>query len=213
MQAGITLPKYSDGFGLLKCSNVKHLTGYSKTYNFLHLTVQEFLCALHIAATLSEDEQNHILQENFSKFSNIIMLFCGLTRLKSHDAFQFVYTKLSTGTKYPTNHAVINAAKFLYESQADISSYMVSPNTPITINVRISLSPYDVVCISHILFHYPVKALLMEGCDIRDQGVHTLAQACVGNNTQLLELDISKNHLTSDVMVHVIKILRSKFNG
>jgi len=209
-QSGITLPQDFDGLGLLKCSNIKHLTSYSKTYSFLHLTVQEYLCALYIVVTMSQDEQNHIIQKNFSKCSNIIMLLCGLSALKSPDAFQFVFTKLSSG-KRDSKHDVLNAAKFLYESQADISSLKVS--SAITVNLsETHLSPYDVVCVSYVLWHYPIKALLLEGCDIGDQGVFTLANSCVGENTQLLELNINKNHLTSDSIVHVIKILRSKCN-
>jgi len=210
LQSGITLPKDSDGFGLLKCSNIKHLTSYSKTYSFLHLTVQEFLCALHIAVTLPQKEQNYIILENFSKCSSIIMLLCGLTELKSPDAFQLVYTKLSTGKKC-SKYDVLNAVKFLYESQADISPQIISS---ITVDLsKMYLSPYDVVCVSHVFCHYPINALLLEGCDIGDQGVFRLAKACEGKNTQLLELNINRNHLTSDAIVHVIQILKSKCNG
>ena len=38
-----------DGFGLLKATHTHQLYTDANTYNFAHLTIQEFLCAVHIS--------------------------------------------------------------------------------------------------------------------------------------------------------------------
>ena len=91
-QCGIVNIDDYDGHSLLKMEKIHHFTGGQITFNFVHLTVQEFLCAVYML-TLSQEEQHHLLKEYFDDYPNIMTLYCGLTRLDFH---QIVYSKLTS---------------------------------------------------------------------------------------------------------------------
>ena len=58
--------------------------------------------------TLSQEEQYHLLKEYFDVYSNIMILYCGLTRLDCH---QVIYSKLTS------RYSNVTAVKCLYEGQ------------------------------------------------------------------------------------------------
>ena len=82
IQSGIEVTDEFDGQGLLQFETLYQLTEDCVTYNFIHLTVQEFLCAVYML-TLSQEEQYHLLNEYFDDYPNIMILYCGLTKLDS----------------------------------------------------------------------------------------------------------------------------------
>ena len=83
-----------DGFGLLKATPIYGLTKNTNTnaYNFNHLTIQEFLCAVYISLQ-SQQEQLHLLRKHFHEYPNVFTFVCGLTGLASSEMCQFVYSK------------------------------------------------------------------------------------------------------------------------
>ena len=93
--SGIEVNSEFNGFGLLKVTHTYHLLRDIATYNFLHLTIQEFLCSLYMS-TLSQQEQLNLLTEHFSDYPNVLMFLCGLTGLASNEMFKFVCSKLSS---------------------------------------------------------------------------------------------------------------------
>jgi len=98
----------------------------------------------------------------------------------------------------------------LYESQ------QTSPPQPVTpirlVMINISLLPYDIVCISHVMSCYPVYELDMLFCHIGDKGAKLLVKYYPNKNStgQLLEkLNLSYNDLTIDGLVHIMKIVKT----
>ena len=213
IQSGISLPKNYDGFGLIKCTNIKSLTRQSNTYNFSHLSVQEFLCSVYIVITMSQKEQYQLMKEHFHDLPNIMVLLCGLTQLKSQEQFQFVLSQLSSHSNVPYYAAIgannLGAVNCICESQHVLSHQAISPLKIMMIGI--SLYPYDILNISYTISHYPIVALNMTWCHIGDNGVFTLSQSCVSTVTiDLQELSLRWNDLTSAGMIHLVKIIRSK---
>ncbi|XP_065906562.1 NACHT, LRR and PYD domains-containing protein 12-like isoform X2 [Dysidea avara] len=206
IQSGISLPKNYDGFGLIKCTNIKYLTRQSNTYNFSHLSVQEFLCSLYIVITMSQKEQYQLMKEHFHHLPNIMMLLCGLTQLKSQDHLQFILSQLSSGSKLSANsYHVVGAVKCITESRC------VSPPGILPIKLILTsatLYPYDILCVLYTIYHYPIVVLNMRWCDIGDKGVSRLAQCCE-KTIKLQELNLGGNGLTSAGVIHLVKIMRS----
>ena len=198
IQCGIVNTDNYDGYSLLKMETLHHFAGGQVTYNFIHLTVQEFLCAIYML-TLSQEEQYHLLKVHFNDYPNIMILYCGLTKLDFH---QVVYSKLTS------RHSTVTAVKCLYEGQMNTAPPKSS--SPFVANMRgITLLPYENLCLSYLFCHYPVTELHMEQCHIGDKGAGILAKWCLNKNTKLQQLNLSGNNLTSEGVKHVMKIVTS----
>ncbi len=65
--------------GLVTINHIAELSGITKTYSFLHLTVQEFLTAYYIIS-LKQDEQKQILLTLAYKSSPVVIFHFGLVR-------------------------------------------------------------------------------------------------------------------------------------
>ena len=201
IQSGIEVTDGFDGHGLLQVETLYQLTGDCVTYNFFHLTVQEFLCAVYML-TLSQEKQYHLLNEYFDDYPNIMILYCGLTKPNFH---QVVSSKLTT------LHSTVTAAKCLYEGQQNIAPHIKSLS-PFVLDMRgNTLLPYDCHCLSYVLYHYPVTQLDLSICYIGDKNAGILAKWCFNkNNTKLQNLKLRSNKLTSEGMKHVMKVVTSK---
>ena len=199
---GIEVTSEFDGYGLLKVTHTHQLPRDTVTYNFLHLTVQEFLCSLYMS-TLSQQEQLNLLSEHFIDYPNVMMFLCGLTGLASNEMFKFVCLKLSSSNPY-----VVTAVKCVYESNHSDPSQL-----PFTLDISgNTLLPYDCLCLSWLLSCYPVSQLMMGYCHIGDTGAKLLVRHYPNKNTtsQLLEvLELWNNDLTIAGLEDVMKIVRT----
>ena len=203
-ESGIEVTSEFDGFGLLRVVYAHQLPRDTVTYNFLHLTVQEFLCSLYMS-TLSQQEQLNLLSEHFSDYPNVMMYLCGVTQLTSNEMFKFVCSKLSS-----SKDSIVTAVRCVYESNHSDPSQLTSPFTlKMSYN---TLSPYDCLCLSWLLSCFPVSHLKMRVCHIEDTGAKLLVRHYPNNNTtgQLLEeLDVWVNNLTIAGLEDVMKIVRT----
>ena len=202
IQCGIVNTDNYDGHSLLKMEILHHFAGGQVTFNFIHLTIQEFLCAVYML-TLSQEKQYHLLNEYFDNYPNIMILYCGLTKLNFH---QVVSSKLTT------HHSTVTAVKCLYEGQQKIAPHIKSLSPFVLDMSGITLLPYDCHCLSYVLYHYPVTQLNLRRRHIGDKNAGILAKWCFNkNNTKLQTLNLSWfNDLTSEGMKHVMKIVTSK---
>ena len=203
-ESGIEVTSEFDGFGLLRVVYAHQLPREYVTYNFLHLTVQEFLCSLYMS-TLSQQEQLNLLSEHFSDYPNVMMYLCGLTQLSSNEMFKFVSSKLRS-----SKASVVTAVRCVYESNHSDPSQLTSPFTLEMSNK--TLSPYDCLCLSWLLSCFPVSHLKMRRCHIEDTGAKLLVRHYPNNNTtgQLLEeLNLVINNLTIAGLEDVMKIVRT----
>jgi len=204
-----------DGYGLLKATHTHQLPTDTITYNFSHLTIQEFLCAVYIS-TLSQEEQQYLLSEHFDNYPNVFIFLCGVTGLVSDEMFQFVFSKLplSPSRLDPLDFEskVIRnvAVKCLYDSKRTNSPNLV---IPILLDISFeTLLSYDCLCISHVMSCYPVLELIMSGCNIGDKEAESLVKHYPNKNDTnqpLKALDLSYNHLTIDGLVHIMKIVKT----
>ena len=203
IQSGIEVTDHYDGHGLLQVETLYQLTGDCITYNFIHLTVQEFLCAVYML-TLSQEEQYYLLKENFDFYPNIMTLYCGLTKL---DFRQVVYSKLTS------RYSTVTAVKCLYEGQQITSTASYISTSPFILNTsHTTLIAYDIFCLSYVFCVHPVQQLNMLDCHIGDKNVGILAKCCLDKEktTVLQELNLSGNNITSEGMKHVMTIVTSE---
>ena len=75
------IPEARNGFGLLLAIQRFGLTGITTTFNFLHLSIQEYLAVHYIIHNLSAEEELRIIKENFwsKTHFNIFSMYIALT--------------------------------------------------------------------------------------------------------------------------------------
>ena len=201
IQCGIVNTNNYDGHSLLKMETLHHFAGGELTFNFIHLTLQEFLCAVYML-TLSQEEQYHLLNEYFDHYPNIMILYCGLTKLDYH---KVVYSKLTSRL------STVTAVKCLYEGQLNTPP---KSSSPFVLNMHnITLLPYDCHCLSFVCYHYTVTQLDLRSCHIGDKNAKIVAKWCFHKkNTELQTLKLWKNNLTSEGMKYIMKIVTSELH-
>ena len=210
-QCDIEVTSGFDGFGLLKVTHAQQLFTDINTYCFNHLSIQEFLCAVHISLQ-SQQEQLYLLREHFDEYPNVFSFVCGLTGLASSEIFQFMYSMLTLpGLEFSSDPKVIIATSCIHESkQISIPDQSVSPFA-LNMNMR-TLLPYNCLCVSSVLSSYPVSQLNIRDCRIGNKGAEFLVKYYPNKNItgQLLEeMNLMENDVTSEGMVHVKKIVRA----
>ena len=200
IQCGIEVTSHFDGFGLLNATHIHEVPSDTSSYNFSHLSIQEFLSSLYISL-LPQQEQLHLLNEHFENFSNIFTFLCGLTELQCNEMYKSIYSKMMS------RDDVVPAVRCMYESNCTVQSAK-----PFTLDISLNhLVPFDCLCVSHVIFHYPVSQLMMYSCHTGDTGVEVLAKHYSNNNiaTQLEIINLTGNDLTVVGMIDVMKIVMS----
>ena len=204
---GINVANMFDGFGLLKATCTYRMPTNVCAYNFAHLTIQEFLCAVYIL-TLSPEEQEVILKDSYQDYPSVFIFICGLLRMISgdHKIFQLMCSKLTSNCRKS-----ITAVKCAFESQQNAKSLHLTTPFSLSLNLN-TLLPYDCTCISYVLSRYPVSQLNMWGCLIGQKGAELLVKHYPEKNlsgSSLQKLNLYCNDLTLDGLVHVMKIINS----
>ena len=202
-----------DGFGLLKATHTQQLLTDTVTYNFFHLTVQEFFCSLYLS-TLSQQEQLELLNTHFRDCPNVMIFLCGLTELKSNEMFNLVFKKIDIGYNDDDRHNdEVTAIKCIYESDHNDPSQLASP-FKLKMNDN-NLLDYDCLCLSQLLSRYPVSRLNLQCCHIVDSRVKLLLKdypnkniTLQGQPVHMKVLDLWYNHLTISGLEDLIKIVK-----
>ena len=75
------------GLGLVTIDHTIAMFGFTNTYTFLHLTLQEYLAAYHIGC-MTENEQVKILEKygRATNMNNVLVFYCGMTHFTEGDA-------------------------------------------------------------------------------------------------------------------------------
>jgi len=197
IQCGIEVTDDWDGYGLLKYDKIDDVPVDMITYNFAHLTIQEFLCSVYMS-TLSSQEQQRIMSEHFDDYPNVFIFLC---RLVSPATSQFVYKGL-----HDQYDRVVTAVKCVYEGQ---QTSALQSATPFELDLSYTtLQPYDCLCVSYVLSCYPVIKLNMSWCSIGDTGAEMLTKHYPKKIGHILEkLILYSNNLTVTGVRHVMKIV------
>ena len=215
------VPGAINGFGLLQAVEHFSATCITKSFNFIHFSIQEFLAA-HCVANLPPEEEVQVLKENFwSKLHyNMFSMYIGLTKGQRSSFRKF----LADG-----NSQTGIAEKFLKEQtkcfylyrcfyeagDKEMCKHICEATTfsERIINLRgISLLPNDVNCLGFFLTKFPVKQwrrLELLNCNIRDIGCrmfhHTLVEQSIPVTIDYINL--SSNSLTSASAQYISEIV------
>ena len=142
-----------DGMSLLHVHPKKHGVKDHLTFNFLHSTYQEYLCARHILTAMSEEEQTAFWKENISnpRFAMVFRFYCGLSKLKVKGVQEMV-----KGQELPSNcdnydRRLMFLFYTLHESSNSHLTAAVAEQLHSELTFRLLLSPYDFYVMQYCL--------------------------------------------------------------
>ena len=199
-------------YGLLEA--VHTYSTSTSTYNFSHLTIQEFLAAVYIS-TLSQEKGLQLLNENFSDYPVIFVFLCGLTGLVSTEIFCFIYSKLMSDVDFwPVNLDIVTAISCIYESKQTSLKQSIPVKSFILTCSSNNLLPYDCLCILYLLSCFPVTHLLMWNCGIGDKEAEMLikhfpTKNSTGQLLEVLEIDGNSYSLTIAGLKIIMQIVKT----
>jgi len=201
-------PEAMNGFGLLQAVQHFGLTGKTTTFNFLHLTIQEYLSANYIITDLRPDKELHLLRKQFwsDLHANMFSIYVTLSKGQrpSFKKFlsggndriaisdEFLCDKLKCFWLFRCFHDAQDNRMCKSIEDAEIFNEKV-------INLRgTSLSAADVECLSLFLTssHKQWVKLHLINCYIQDHGLNIIQKHFNHANITINILWLSNNGLT-----------------
>ena len=189
--------------GLLQAQHFDSCT----TYNFLYLTIQEFLAA-HYLSALSSSELETILKEKFwqDDYFIIFSFYMGLTKGQQPPFKKFLSDEETVPVSFKLLDNQLKCLR-LYQCFSEagctdicdsIEQSQAFTNQAIDLAYT-TLSLVDVKCTTFFLVSSNIKwlELNLRDCCIQDHGVHVLYRAlCASKNVKIMTLQLSYNGLT-----------------
>ena len=214
-----TIPGAINGFGLLYTVEHFNVLEITKTFNFVHFSIQEFLAANYIIYYLPHKELFLLFKEKFwdNFYSNMFMLYVALTKGQQRPFKDFLCDK---------NRKICIADKFLTDqlkslhlfrcfSEANDKSMCSTiekafSNKQIQLGGKV-LSPNDVQSVAVLLTHSSIKQwdkLDLFLSHIQHHGIRILHHALKDGNVTIREIILTKNSLdsSSDILIKDIII-------
>ena len=203
-----SVPGALNAFGLLQAIEHVSIFQTTTTFNFLHLSVQEFLAANHII-TLTPDEELSILNRYFwhGSHSNMFTIYITLTKGQRRSFRKFLSGR---------NNLIALDSQFLYDQLKCMHLYRcfneASDDDRVcrTIEREFSygtinffskrLSTNDIENIATFLTCCSIKQwkwLDLGNCHIRDAGLHIIHRIITPSSITIKELWLSSNDLSS----------------
>ena len=142
-----------DGMSLLHVHPKKHGAKDHLTFNFLHSTYQEYLCARHILTAMSEEEQTAFWKANINnpRFAMVFRFYCGLSQLQVRGVQEIVQgQKLPSKCDDNDRHLLFLFYALHESSNTDLTAAIASQlDTELTFELL--LSPCDFYVMQYCL--------------------------------------------------------------
>ena len=187
---GEPVPNEYDGLGLLHITHHTVLAGKSRTFNFIHLTTQEFLAA-HYLTQLPSQIVKRAVKSNMTnpEYHTVCRFYAGLTKLKSlyirkavFEAFQslvkeVIEKKEHTCKLKESKKTIINIFHCCYETQDDSMCKIAARFlTDFTLDLSDSIClPQDMMAMAHFITKSSKQwKICLDNCYIRSTGLNIL---------------------------------------
>ena len=218
------IDKAINGFGLLQVVEYVGRMSKSLSFNFIHLSIQEFLAAHHVT-TLPPSKELSILQKNFWNnpvYFNMFDIYVALTngqrpsfkRFLQQPSFMEKFKKLFTGREegpVGISKQLLNdkikclRMYYCFQEAGDVTMCKsIEDATQLDkqqINLSYTrLSPSDLECLTIFLTcssHKEWKELKLYSCHIQDHGLQILQHGLRSSDVTITELDLRFNDLTA----------------
>ena len=175
--------------GLLQGVESFAIRGKSYSYNFLHLSIQEVLAAIHMATELNESEQTEQFKKLFGRprFSTVFQFFAAKTKLRTSGISGIakqVARKCTVDRPQSEDRIhLVSLIHCLYEAQDSSLCQLVVDELKLKLNLgtfhyfdqdTISLNPADCFCLGYFLTFCKDFEVELAHCSIGDSHCKSL---------------------------------------
>ena len=163
--------------GLLLIAPNTSVFGWENSYNFLHLTVQEFCGAFYIANIPDEEQFHCFMKYQFhERFQGIWRIHSGITKLKNKGIFHHMLPSKWVESDYRKKRT-IELLHCVYEAHKDDKCYVVGNHLDGNIDLSFhKLYQIDCSAVGYLLEQYreEMKLIDLSSCNIDDEGCEIL---------------------------------------
>jgi len=203
----IATPGTINAYGLLHAT--QHFAGKSMTFNFLHLSIQEYLAAHYIITYLSPDEELDLLQSKFwsDVHTNMFTIYISLTKGQRSAFKQFLCggnDKITIADEFLRSELKCFHLFHCFHEASDkamcesIEGAAIFNKKKIDLD-HIKLSTGDIECLCLFLafsFHKQWEEVSLYDCYIQDRGLHIIHKHLNNSSITITQLRLNHNGLT-----------------
>ena len=203
------------GLGLLLIAPSTSVYGREKSYNFLHLTVQEYCAAFYISTLPDEEQVEHFKKYQFNdNFQVVWRMYSGITRLRNKDVFHHMLPSKWVKSDY-RKRRIVELLHCVYEAHNDeLCSAVVNH---LNGNIDLSLCRLDQIgctAVGYLLEHCrgALKLANLFYCHIGDEGCRIVVNSLLSHdnwNGSKFELDLDSNGITDKSSSLIASLLSS----
>ena len=195
---GIDVSKLS-GLGLLLIAPSTSVYGREKSYNFLHLIVQEFCAAFYISK-LPDNEQYECFKKYqfYNSFQMIWRIYCGITRLRNKDIFHHMLPSKWVESDY-SKRRIIELLHCVYEAHNDEVCNVVGNHLDGNIDLSYwRLDQISCSALGYLLEQYrgALRIVDLSFCFIGDEGCRIVLNSLLSRHDNSLKFEPSNYPIT-----------------
>ena len=210
--------------GLLNAIETFTISGSRKLFQFLHLTIQEFLAARHIASSgMSAFEKAIFMKRhiNNERFRMTLLFLSGLTHLSflpPGESLLDGQTIDLSEYNYDDRAKFVFLAQLFYESNNSSSQWLLSSLSSIVLDFSVyKLSQFDCLVVAQFFSSTPQdhvwKAISFNGCKLTDDCLEMLLSKYHSSKPGVpavaltKTLNVSDNSVTGPIVLPLFKAL------
>ena len=235
------LPEDFETLGLMQCAPELYVgEGAAVSYNFLHLTVQEYLAAFHLSQQPVEKQIEHFReykqqqqqqQQRQQHFHMVLRFLSGLRKFSGYSSAvlntlcveKSIGDSTSDGESGDDPASVVGRITFdtlhwLFEAHDNDAIAKLLGSSDIQLKQRSSqVTPFDCFVLGYCVSHSNCTWKIDLGfCHIGEDKVEMLVRGAVEEEThctgEISEIDLSKNDITSEGVKHLLKFPKQIIN-
>ena len=215
------LPEDFETLGLMQCAPELYVDeGTAVSYNFLHLTVQEYLAAFHLSQQPVEKQIEHFREYKKQRrhwnihdhkqphFHMVLKFLCGVRKFSGYpsEVLNTLCVEVLGYNNSPTviHTVAINTLHWLFEAQDnDIIVKLLGSSHIQPYGQFRKVTPFDCFVLGYCVSHSNCTwKIVLEHCHFGDQGVEMLVRGAAEEETHctggIAKLDLGYNNITSE---------------
>ena len=206
------------GLGLLLIAPSTSVYGREKSYNFLHLTVQEYCVAFYISK-LPDKEQDECFKKYrfYDSFQMIWRMYSGITKLRNKDIFRHMLPSKWVESDY-RKRRIIELLHCVYEAHNDEVCNVVGNH--LDGNIDLSVCTLDQISCSALgyllkVYRGALKVVRLVYCHIDDECCSILLNSLLSRHdnsySSKFELILHGNEITDKSSSLIASLLSSNY--